>query len=79
MIEPRPITASTDAHDRTCPPRCRAQRDRQSAPARARSAIWWLGQSGFLIKSRRGTAGHRPYLSEHLTKKYEGTAGRTSG
>ena len=37
-------------------------------------AIWWLGQSGFLIKSRFGTLVIDPYLSEHLTRKYEGTA-----
>ncbi len=37
-------------------------------------AIWWLGQSGFLIKSRKGSILIDPYLSEHLTRKYEGTA-----
>lgn len=36
-------------------------------------AIWWLGQSGFLIKSRSATLVIDPYLSEHLTRKYEGT------
>ena len=37
-------------------------------------AVWWLGQSGFLLKSRSGTAGWSiPYLSEHLTRKYEST------
>jgi len=37
-------------------------------------AIWWLGQSGYLIKSALGTLVVDPYLSEHLTAKYEGTA-----
>jgi L-ascorbate metabolism protein UlaG (beta-lactamase superfamily) len=36
-------------------------------------SIWWLGQSGFLIKSRHGVLIVDPYLSEHLTRKYEGT------
>ncbi len=43
-------------------------------PAAGSLAIWWLGQSGFLIKSARGTLVVDPYLSEHLTAKYEGTA-----
>jgi L-ascorbate metabolism protein UlaG (beta-lactamase superfamily) len=36
-------------------------------------AIWWLGQSGFLIKSHAGILVIDPYLSEHLTRKYENT------
>jgi L-ascorbate metabolism protein UlaG (beta-lactamase superfamily) len=36
-------------------------------------AIWWLGQSGYVIKSRFGTLVIDPYLSEHLTAKYSGT------
>src|SRR4051812_22979654 len=36
-------------------------------------AVWWLGQSGFLIKSRSGTLVIDLYLSEHLTRKYAGT------
>jgi L-ascorbate 6-phosphate lactonase len=36
-------------------------------------AVWWLGQSGFLVKSRSGTLLIDPYLSEHLTRKYENT------
>lgn len=36
-------------------------------------AAWWLGQSGFVLKSRVGTLVIDPYLSEHLTKKYAGT------
>jgi L-ascorbate 6-phosphate lactonase len=33
-------------------------------------AVWWLGQSGYLIKSRSGTLAVDLYLSEHLTQKY---------
>ena len=33
--------------------------------------IWWLGQSGFVIKSRTGLLAVDLYLSEHLTHKYE--------
>lgn len=36
--------------------------------------VWWLGQSGYVIKSRSGTLVIDPYLSEHLTRKYEGTS-----
>lgn len=36
-------------------------------------AIWWLGQSGFLIKSDGGILVIDPYLSEHLTRSYSGT------
>ncbi len=36
-------------------------------------AFWWLGQSGFLIKSSQGMLVIDPYLSEHLTTKYAGT------
>ncbi|MFO0956270.1 MAG: MBL fold metallo-hydrolase [Isosphaeraceae bacterium] len=42
-------------------------------PAPGELAIWWLGQSGFLLKSRLGTLLIDPYLSEHLTAKYAGT------
>ncbi len=35
--------------------------------------IWWLGQSGFVLKSRSGLLVVDPYLSDHLTRKYEGT------
>ncbi len=37
-------------------------------------AIWWLGQSGFLIKTDGGMLLIDPYLSEHLTRKYEGSS-----
>lgn len=36
-------------------------------------AVWWLGQSGFAIKSRTGLLVIDPYLSEHLTTKYAST------
>ncbi len=45
----------------------------QTAPPAGTLAVWWLGQSGYLIKSRRGTLAIDPYLSEHLTRKYEAT------
>lgn len=35
--------------------------------------LWWLGQSGFLLKWRRHTVLFDPYLSDSLTKKYAGT------
>lgn len=35
--------------------------------------IWWLGQSGYLIKSAQGLLAIDLYLSEHLTQKYAGT------
>jgi len=35
--------------------------------------VWWLGQSGFLIKSRQGLLAVDLYLSEHLTRKYQAT------
>lgn len=36
-------------------------------------AVWWLGQSGFVVKSRFGTLVIDPYLSDSLTLKYAGT------
>jgi L-ascorbate metabolism protein UlaG (beta-lactamase superfamily) len=44
-----------------------------TSPAPGTLSVWWLGQSGFLIKSRRGLLAVDLYLSEHLTKKYEAT------
>ncbi len=44
-----------------------------TAPEPGTLAVWWLGQSGFLIKSRQGMLLIDPYLSESLTKKYENT------
>lgn len=37
------------------------------------AAVWWLGQSGFAIKSQEGVVYIDTYLSEHLTRKYETT------
>ena len=42
-------------------------------PDPGRLSIWWLGQSGYVIKSANGTLVVDPYLSEHLTKKYADT------
>src|SRR5262249_23757789 len=47
---------------------------RETRPAPGSVAVWWLGQSGFLIKSAEATVVVDPYLSEHLTHKYEGTS-----
>jgi L-ascorbate metabolism protein UlaG (beta-lactamase superfamily) len=42
-------------------------------PAPGTLAVWWLGQSGYVWKSADATVVIDPYLSEHLTAKYEGT------
>jgi L-ascorbate 6-phosphate lactonase len=44
-----------------------------TVPRAGSLVIWWLGQSGFLIKSRRGLLAVDLYLSEHLTRKYAAT------
>lgn len=36
-------------------------------------ALWWIGQSGFLLKSHRHYAIIDPYLSDSLTRKYAAT------
>ena len=36
--------------------------------------FWWLGQSGFLIKWQEHLLLFDPYLSDSLTRKYEGTS-----
>ncbi|RUL81713.1 MBL fold metallo-hydrolase [Tautonia sociabilis] len=46
---------------------------RETVPEPGTIAVWWLGQSGFVYKSRFGTLVIDPYLSESLTIKYEGT------
>ncbi len=46
---------------------------RDTRPAPGTLAVWWLGQSGFLIKSEVGLLAIDPYLSEHLTAKYAAT------
>ncbi len=43
---------------------------RETTPEPGGLAVWWLGQSGFVIKSASGTLVIDPYLSDHLTKKY---------
>jgi L-ascorbate metabolism protein UlaG (beta-lactamase superfamily) len=35
--------------------------------------LWWLGQSGFLVKSAAGSVLFDPYLSDSLTRKYAHT------
>ena len=37
------------------------------------AALWWLGQSGFLVKSGGETVLFDPYLSDSLTEKYRDT------
>ncbi len=44
-----------------------------SHPGTSEVHVWWLGQSGFLLKSSEATVLVDPYLSEHLTRKYNGT------
>lgn len=36
-------------------------------------SLWWLGQSGFLVRAGRDFALIDPYLSDSLTRKYAGT------
>ena len=44
------------------------------AAARERGAhLWWLGQSGFLLQAEERHLLFDPYLSDSLTRKYEGT------
>jgi L-ascorbate 6-phosphate lactonase len=45
----------------------------REAPRPGSMTVWWLGQSGFLIKSPSGVLIIDPYLSEHLTHKYAAT------
>lgn len=47
--------------------------DIRSADVSNGFAIWWLGQSGFLIKAPGGILLFDPYLSDSLTKKYAQT------
>jgi L-ascorbate metabolism protein UlaG (beta-lactamase superfamily) len=37
-------------------------------------ALWWLGQSGFVLRTGGSVIVVDPYLSDSLTAKYEGTA-----
>ncbi|MGO8701137.1 MAG: MBL fold metallo-hydrolase [Limisphaerales bacterium] len=47
--------------------------DIAGARAGGRPRLWWLGQSGFLLYTPRGTILFDPYLSDSLTKKYART------
>lgn len=47
---------------------------RRADPPAGGLAVWWLGQSGFLVKSASGLLVIDPYLSDHLTAKYAGTS-----
>jgi L-ascorbate metabolism protein UlaG (beta-lactamase superfamily) len=47
--------------------------DIAQARSEGRSRLWWLGQSGFLLRARTGTILFDPYLSDSLTKKYAQT------
>jgi L-ascorbate metabolism protein UlaG (beta-lactamase superfamily) len=47
-------------------------RDVEGAPAGALN-LWWLGQSGFLVKVDDHYLLLDPYLSDSLTEKYDGT------
>jgi L-ascorbate metabolism protein UlaG (beta-lactamase superfamily) len=41
--------------------------------AAGRAGLWWLGQSGFLFQTPRNRILFDPYLSDSLTRKYDGT------
>jgi L-ascorbate 6-phosphate lactonase len=56
---------------RSGPELAREIEEAEIAPGRLR--FWWLGQSGYVIKSSSGTLGVDLYLSEHLTAKYAAT------
>lgn len=45
----------------------------RAAPAGDEFRLWWLGQSGFLLRWRDQALLLDPYLSESLTRKYAGT------
>lgn len=45
----------------------------RAQPGQGQVAIWWLGQSGYIIKTPDTLLCIDPYLSEHLTRKYDGT------
>lgn len=45
----------------------------ETLPAHGEAAIWWLGQSGYVIKTASITFYIDLYLSEHLTLKYANT------
>jgi len=45
----------------------------RASPAESTFHLWWLGQSGFLLKHGRRSLLFDPYLSDSLTKKYATT------
>ncbi|MCP4191658.1 MAG: MBL fold metallo-hydrolase [Planctomycetaceae bacterium] len=47
--------------------------DIQAAESSEAFFVWWLGQSGFLVKWQRHYLLFDPYLSDSLTKKYAAT------
>jgi L-ascorbate metabolism protein UlaG (beta-lactamase superfamily) len=51
-----------------------AEEIRATVPGAGSLCVWWLGQSGFVIKSRFGTLVIDPYLSDSLTRKYAGSS-----
>ncbi|MEO0475307.1 MAG: MBL fold metallo-hydrolase [Planctomycetota bacterium] len=48
--------------------------DIRAADVSAGFAVWWLGQSGFLIRTPNGVLLFDPYLSDSLTQKYAETS-----
>jgi L-ascorbate metabolism protein UlaG (beta-lactamase superfamily) len=51
-----------------------AEEIRATVPSAGGLCVWWLGQSGFVVKSRFGTLVIDPYLSDSLARKYAGTS-----
>jgi L-ascorbate metabolism protein UlaG (beta-lactamase superfamily) len=49
------------------------QKEIEDYPATDGIVLWWLGQSGFLLKSADRRVLLDPYLSDSLTKKYAST------
>lgn len=47
--------------------------DISRARAEDRTRVWWLGQSGFLVRTPQATVLFDPYLSDSLTRKYAET------
>jgi L-ascorbate metabolism protein UlaG (beta-lactamase superfamily) len=48
--------------------------ERASRESPEKLHLWWLGQSGYLLRHRETTLLIDPYLSDSLTTKYMGTA-----
>jgi L-ascorbate metabolism protein UlaG (beta-lactamase superfamily) len=46
----------------------------RQALAAGNAGLWWLGQSGFLVAQKGRALLFDPYLSDSLTRKYDGTA-----